>query len=541
VSTTTPSAVVEEYNPATDTLRTVASLPTAVAQFGITAAGGINTAEPLQLVHVVSGNTGSEGTPSVANPNPVQRFSPDVNGPGTWSAFSPAGLTLRRNHGAATALRGVASRVFVIGGQDAAGTVLSTVDEYLAQAVTVAATTHTDLPSPRARFGIGYTLGSGQIYAVGGVDNSGTDQTTVFEYSVANQGAVAGPIGTPSGAWVTRGNLSAARSGLGLSSPPGVTNFLPFRNTGRDPRQDAISLFIARSIRASRGPVPSTDVTALAGRARFNQVGLVQPSFSCATCHGGPRFTRSQVDYTAPPSPEIGLGFGNERVIGAELRQTAGQGPNPGQFPGVLLNVGTFTPNAGGGRVNEIRANPADVGQAVAPLGANGLNIPSLLSVHETAPYFYNGLAQTLAQVLDGSQDGNGGTRHHFVTDPTTRGELIAYLRSIDSTAFAFTDDPLTAGATLIRAVHVLELRDRIDAVRVRLGLSPFGWSEPLFAQVTPVRAQHILGLRTALSEAYTAAGIAQPIYTDPTLTVGTTTVKAAHIAEVRAAILSIE
>src|SRR6185295_16007228 len=108
---------------------------------------------------------------------------------------------------------------------------------------------------------------------------------------------------------------------------------------------------------------------------------------SCATCHGGPRFTRSQVDYTAPPSPEIGLGLGNERVIGAELRQTAGQGPNAGQFPGVLLNVGTFTANAGGGRVNEIRANPADIGQAVAPLGANGFNIPSLLSVHETAPY----------------------------------------------------------------------------------------------------------------------------------------------------------
>src|SRR6185295_206889 len=41
VATTLPSAVVEEYNPTTDTWRTVASLPLGVAQFGITVAGGI--------------------------------------------------------------------------------------------------------------------------------------------------------------------------------------------------------------------------------------------------------------------------------------------------------------------------------------------------------------------------------------------------------------------------------------------------------------------------------------------------------------------
>src|SRR5439155_19028515 len=126
-SSQSPATTVEEYILATDTWRTVASLPTAVAEFGITVAGGINTAEPLQLMHVVSGNTGSEGTPSVANANPVQRFQADPAGPGTWSAFSVPGLTLRRNHGAATAIRGVNSRVFVMGGQDSAGTVLDTV------------------------------------------------------------------------------------------------------------------------------------------------------------------------------------------------------------------------------------------------------------------------------------------------------------------------------------------------------------------------------------------------------------------------------
>jgi hypothetical protein len=160
------------------------------------------------------------------------------------------------------------------------------------------------------------------------------------------------------------------------------------------------------------------------------------PDLSCATCHGGPKWTRSKVDYTPPPSPEVGLGLGNERVIGAELRQTATQGPNPGQFPGMLINVGTFT--LGGGRLNEIRPNPADISQPVNPLGANGFNMPSLLSVHETAPYFYSGLAQTLEEVLNGSQDGNGGLRVHFVTDPGQRAALIAFLRSIDQTTPTF-------------------------------------------------------------------------------------------------------
>jgi YVTN family beta-propeller protein len=438
-TTANPSAVVEEYNPATDTWRSVASLPTAVAQFGITVSGGINTAEPLMLLHVVSGNTGTEAAPSVANPTPVQRFLADPAGPGTWSTSSP-GITLRRNLGAATALRGVQSRVFAIGGDDGAGTVLNIVEEYLAQTLLPAAFAHTSLPAPRTRFGIGSTLSSNQIYVMGGVDSTGADQNTIFEYTINTNGPTAGPVGTPSGVWANRGSLSVARRGLQVSTPPGVTNFLPFRSKGRDARQDSIAVWVQAKVRSARAPLEQLDAAAVGrGRTLFGQVGLVVSGFSCATCHGGAKWTRSTVDYNAPPSPEVGIGLGNERVIGAELRATATQ-PNlfpntplgPGQFPGVLVNVGTFTPNAAGGRTNEIRFNGSDISQAIAPLGTNGFNIPSLLSVHETGPYFYSGLATTLAQVLDGSQDGNGGTRVHFVTDAGQRADLIQFLRSID-------------------------------------------------------------------------------------------------------------
>jgi YVTN family beta-propeller protein len=434
-ATAAPVGTVEEFNPGTNTWRTVATLPTAVAQFGITVAGGVNTAESRELIHVVSGNTGSESAPSVANPNPVQRFQADPVGPGVWSTFNPAGLTLRRNHGAATGIRVVATRVFVIGGQDAGGNVLDTVQEYQAQAVTLVNTPHTSLPAARARFGIGFTLTSSQIYVIGGIDGTGADQSTILEYSIGTNGPVAGPPGNPSGAWVTRGNLSAAKRDLQVTTPPGVTNFLPVQSGGRDPMQDAIVAYIAANVRSARAPVSASDPGAVAGRQLFQQVGLVVPGFSCETCHGGPKLTRSIVDYAPPPSADIGLGLGNEQVIGAELRRTNTQPNTPGpvappQFPGVLLNVGTFT--LGGGRTNEIRSNLADIGAAAAPLGANGFNIPSLFSVHETAPYFYSGLAQTLEEVLNGSQDGNGGVRHHFVADSGQRANLIRYLNSIE-------------------------------------------------------------------------------------------------------------
>src|SRR5262249_48915030 len=197
------------------------------AQFGITVAGGINTADPVQLIHVVSGNAASEAAPSlVPAASSVQRFTADPGpGVGTWTSFNVTGLTPRRNHGAATALRVVAFRIFVIGGQDAAGTVLDTVEEYTNATVPVlVATPHTpitvnNVSAPRARFGIGSTLTTNQIYIFGGVDNTGADQTTVLEYTVGNNPpppGTPGPPGTPSGAWVTRSNLSQPRRGPGL-------------------------------------------------------------------------------------------------------------------------------------------------------------------------------------------------------------------------------------------------------------------------------------------------------------------------------------
>jgi hypothetical protein len=103
-----------------------------------------------------------------------------------------------------------------------------------------------------------------------------------------------------------------------------------------------------------------------------------------------------------------------------------------------------------------------------------------------------------------------------------------------------FTDDPLVAGVSLIRAVHITELRTRIDALRVRGGLGAFAYTVTSIVAGVNVTAMDITEMRTALAQAYTAAGLSPPAYTDSNLTAGTP-IKVVHIAELRSAVVSIE
>ena len=90
----------------------------------------------------------------------------------------------------------------------------------------------------------------------------------------------------------------------------------------------------------------------------------------------------------------------------------------------------------------------------------------------------------------------------------------------------------------MIKFVHTTELRGAIDVLRAVNSLSPFIWSDPMLTAGTSiVRAQHIVDLRMALSQVYAALSLPPPTYTDPVLT----TIKAAHIEELRAAIIAIE
>ena len=105
-----------------------------------------------------------------------------------------------------------------------------------------------------------------------------------------------------------------------------------------------------------------------------------------------------------------------------------------------------------------------------------------------------------------------------------------------------FTDEPIVAGETPVRAVHFTELRTRIDALRSSAGLRRFAWMDPVLrAGVTPVRLVHLTELRSALAGAYAAVGRSVPPWTDAAPVGGATSIRAVHLMELRAAVLRLE
>jgi RHS repeat-associated protein len=97
-----------------------------------------------------------------------------------------------------------------------------------------------------------------------------------------------------------------------------------------------------------------------------------------------------------------------------------------------------------------------------------------------------------------------------------------------------FTDDPLVPGVTIIKAVHITELRTAVNQARSLASLPAASWAETISQGVTLIKAAHIVELRARLDEARLALGLSAASYTDPTLTVGVTSVRAVHIQELR-------
>jgi hypothetical protein len=103
---------------------------------------------------------------------------------------------------------------------------------------------------------------------------------------------------------------------------------------------------------------------------------------------------------------------------------------------------------------------------------------------------------------------------------------------SIDvATAITFTDNPLIAGTTTIKAQHLTELRQAVNAVRAAANLSAATWTDATLTNV-PIKAIHIQELRTNLDQALTAFSLPAGSYTDPSL--AGILIKQVHIDELR-------
>jgi len=109
------------------------------------------------------------------------------------------------------------------------------------------------------------------------------------------------------------------------------------------------------------------------------------------------------------------------------------------------------------------------------------------------------------------------------------------------SAQLKFTDDPLTT-STAVKAIHISELRARIDALRFSHGLGGFNWTDPtITAGVTTVKEIHLRELRNAVNQVYTVAGRVPPTYIDPTPIATVTPIMRVHITELREAVQALE
>jgi hypothetical protein len=138
-----------------------------------------------------------------------------------------------------------------------------------------------------------------------------------------------------------------------------------------------------------------------------------------------------------------------------------------------------------------------------------------------------------------------------FVDQPIAREVSDALAETVTATYTAgtlivqalptFTDSPLTARVTAIKATHVAELRQSIAELRARYGLTTYSWTDATLAsRTTLVKAAHVTELRSALAEVYSAVGRTPPTYSTPAIVSRTTVITAPQIEEIRAAVLAV-
>ena len=102
--------------------------------------------------------------------------------------------------------------------------------------------------------------------------------------------------------------------------------------------------------------------------------------------------------------------------------------------------------------------------------------------------------------------------------------------------ALIFTDEPIQRKVTPIKAVHMTELRDYIDLLRIDYGLSQYYWTDdPIVRKVTPIRTIHWKELRWAIEGVYQQMGVPGP-YWQESINVDAP-VKAQHLTEIREAL----
>lgn len=187
---------------------------------------------------------------------------------------------------------------------------------------------------------------------------------------------------------------------------------------------------------------------------------------------------------------------------------------------------------------------PANV--VAAATSATAVNITWSAAPAVSSYRVYRG--QRSGGVITYSLVGSPGTTSF---NDTTASAAMAYLykvhsfagiESVDSnldlaTTVVFTDPVITSNVTTAKLAHFTELLTAVNAVRTLAGLSPAAFTAPAPATNVTIRRQHLLDLRTALDAARSTLTLGAIPYAEPSITAGSTKIKATHVTELRSGV----
>jgi mono/diheme cytochrome c family protein len=224
---------------------------------------------------------------------------------------------------------------------------------------------------------------------------------------------------------------------MGANTPPNPAIYDHGITQGGSEALDLQTLWIFAAVRALNQPQPAN---LSAGAEVFQNY--------CASCHGGAKWTKSEIFHRDNPAAVAQNGAlldpGVTRLAPAAFVTTT---PANELFSFTCNNrtikylekVGTFDAS----NPLEIRDNAAG---SIA-FGKNGFNVPSLLDINYHAPYLHRGQAQTLEAVFplhglgpDGEDFPPKKTIQTELT-ATQQADLLAFLKSIDGTTSHFRSE----------------------------------------------------------------------------------------------------
>jgi YVTN family beta-propeller protein len=216
---------------------------------------------------------------------------------------------------------------------------------------------------------------------------------------------------------------------LGNTTPANLAIYDHGITQGASEALDAQTLWIFAAVRPLLQPQPS-DVDA--GRTVFGD--------NCASCHGGAKWTKSEIFHRDNPAAVAQNGAALDPGVTRLAPAPPVAAAPANEFFSFtcnaltiqyLENVGTFDDT----NPLEIRDNAA----ASKAFGGNGFNVPSLLSINYHAPYLHRGQAQTLDAVFPLHDLGPGTIQSEL--DAQQRADLLVFLKSIDGTTPHFRSE----------------------------------------------------------------------------------------------------